>query len=176
MVEVLPDEVAHAERGGVGGEDHVGVGEEEDFAGGRSRAAPGRMRLPEPARREFFDVQDVEASVAGGQTLGYLSRAVGGAVVDQDDFVVMVVEGEERPQGGFHGALLVVCGDDDREAGERRLAGVWWGHVFQPGDPVAIDQGADGEGHPCGKGEGRQGEREGQGRSRSGCLGCPSTR
>ena len=127
----------HAARGPVGGEDHVGVGEEQDFAGGRVSAALGRVGLAEPAGREFVDVQHLQARVSGAQPLGDLAGAVGGAVVDEDDLVVGVAKGEERAQGPFHGARLVVGGDDDREARERGVAGIAPGPRRAGGGPCS---------------------------------------
>ena len=163
VIKSFPGEVTHAARRGVGIEDYIGVGEEQDFAVGSVGAALGRVGLAEPSRREFVDVQHLEARVAGAEAFGDLRGAVGGAVVDEDDLVVRVAQVEERPQGRFHGALLVVGGDDDGEPGEGGIVRAWRCHLFQPGDFVVAVYGGDGDRHPCGESEGREGELGGHG-------------
>ena len=103
VIKSFPDEVTHAAGRGIGREDDIGVGEEQDW----------------------------------------------------------VAEGEERPQGRFHGALLVVGGHHDGEAGEWGIVWTWRCHLFQPGDFVVAAYGGDGDRHPCSEGEGREGDREG---------------
>ncbi len=159
MIESLLDEVSHAAGRGIVGKGHVGVGEEQDFASGCVRTALGCVRLSEPPRREFVDVQHREPRVSVAQAFGDLPGAVGGAVVDVDDLVVRVAQGEQGPQGPLHRALLVVGGDDDGEAGEWGVVGGRWRHILKAGDRVAVEQGGDGEGYPCTEGEGREGER-----------------
>ena len=134
MVEPFPDEMPHAERRGIGGEDHVGVGEEQDFAGRRGRAAIGRMRLSEPSGRHLIDVQHLEPLVLGAQAFGDLAGAVGGAVVDHHDLVVRVAEGEEGSQRCLQGALLVVGWHHDGEAGKRGISRLGRRHAVQPRD------------------------------------------
>ena len=70
VVESLPDKVSHATGRRTGGEGHVGVGEEQDFAGGRVCAALRRMGLAEPPRRQFVDVQHPEPRVLFAQAFG----------------------------------------------------------------------------------------------------------
>ena len=153
--------MAHAARCGVGGEGHVGVGEEQDLAGGRVRPALGRMGLAEPSRREFVDVQHLEPRVPGAQAFSDLPGAVGGAVVDVDHLIVRVAQDEERLQGPFDRALLVMGGDDDGETGERGVVGAGWCDIVESRDLVVVTYGGYGEGHPCSEGEGS--ESEGQG-------------
>ena len=95
MIEPLAEKVAHAVGGGIGREGHVAVGEEQDFAGGRVRSALGRVAFSEPAGGECRHVVHGEPVVLGAQAFGDLPGAIAGAVVDEDDFEVVVVEGEE---------------------------------------------------------------------------------
>ena len=95
MIETLTEKVAHAPGGGIGFEGYVAVGEEKDVACGRVRSALDRVAFSEPAGGEFRHVEHGEPVVLGTEAIGDLTGAIVGAVVDEDDFEVVVPEGEE---------------------------------------------------------------------------------
>ena len=84
-----------------------------------------------------------EPVVCGTEAIGDLPGAIVGAVVDEDDFEVVVMEGEERSEGTFDGMFLVLGGDDDGEARERGIVCARWCDFVELGD---LDGGADGKG------------------------------
>ena len=105
---------------GVGLEENVGVGEQQPVSGGLLAGRPHGVRLAEPARRQFRDVDDFQESMrlwAGDDIVHDLAGSVGRAVVHRDHFVVGIVEGEQTDERFPDVLFLVAGGNDDAGAG-----------------------------------------------------------
>ena len=92
---------------GVGGEDHVAVGEQDPGATRAAGAGMARVVLPEPAVGERRDPDHLEPRVPGGERREDLARRVGGAVVHRDDPEPVEVLREERRHRPLHPGRLV---------------------------------------------------------------------
>src|SRR5213079_676231 len=94
----------------------IGVGEGDDFAG-----RGGNASITGDGKTQVLLVMEVaNIGVGKGDLTGRISRAV----VDQNDFVIGIVELLERIETGFQGAITIETGNDDRDfgiAGERKM-------------------------------------------------------
>ena len=136
--------------------DDVGVGEEEQFPRGSPAPRPEGVGLAEPAGRKLRDVNGLEAGIVAGQFVHDGAGGVVGAVIHHDQFIVGVVEPEEREERLADVPLLVAGRDDHRNL--RGRGGEIGGDVAQePDRPVAPHQV---DGHDQVDQEGRHGQPE----------------
>ena len=103
----------------VGLELHVGIGEEQPVASGLLGCAPHCVSFSNPPGGQFIDADDLqnaERFLATRQATDNLAGSVGRAVVDGDDFVVVIVEGEKTEQCLLDVIFFVACRNDDADA------------------------------------------------------------
>ena len=104
-----------AQRGdGAGGQQVVAVAEEDERGGGG--VEPGVAGRP-GARAALGLAQESHGAVLPGGGQGHLGRAVGAAVVDEDDLDVVEVLVEDRAHAVGDVGLDVEHRDDDRDTG-----------------------------------------------------------
>ena len=162
MVQPVSQEVAHPAPHRFAPEHHVPVGKEQHVPSGRQRPAPGRVVLAEPSRGQFVDVKHPEAFVCRAQPIRDLAGAVFRPVVDEDDLVVGIVEGEQRRERPFHPQFLVPGRHHHRQPGQGRIAVAGASDPFEAEDvPVAVE-GDESHGHPDHQGDGGDDEHDGQ--------------
>ena len=163
MVQLVSQEVAHPSPHNVAPEHHVSVGKEEHVPARRQRPAPAGVVLPEPSRGQLVDANHLKTVVRRAQPIRDRAGAVVGTVVDEDDLVVGIVEGEQRRERLFRPELLVSSGHDHRHPGKRRIAVAAFPALFEAQDvPVAVE-GDEGHGHPTGQCDGGGYEHDGDG-------------
>ena len=85
------------------------------------------MDLAQPAFGELFDVDREDPRIGCGHAVDDGRGAVGGTIVDEDDFQIGVVLLQDRAQGRFERGGLIAGRNDDRELGpglRRRRVGL----------------------------------------------------
>ena len=100
-------------------EEHIGIGKQQPVAGRLIGCAPHGVHLPQPTRRQFGDVNHFQPAAgfgSGRDSIHDFAGAVGGAIVDRDDFVVVVIEGQQRRKGWPDVFFLVASRNDDADA------------------------------------------------------------
>ena len=103
----------------VGLELHVGIGEEQPVASGLLGCAPHCVSFSNPPGGQFIDADDLqnaERFLATRQATDNLAGSVGRAVVDGDDFVVVVIEGEKAAKRLFNIMFLVASGNNHTDS------------------------------------------------------------
>ena len=87
------------------------------------------MGLAHPARGQFSNVDYLQASGrrCGSDFFHDRTGLVGGPIVYRDDFIIVVVEGEQAIQCRFNIGCFVARGNDDAELGMARRRAVPFG-------------------------------------------------
>ena len=120
-----------------GGEDDVGVGEQQPVGVGAGGGGVEGVVLAEPAGRQLAHVLDPQPPVLRRQRVEDRPRAVGRAVVDGDHLQPWVVLRKHRPRRLLDAGRLVARREDDGQlrppAGRRVVR-----QVRQPRDAAAV--------------------------------------
>jgi len=114
VVEVSVEHAGNGPRQHGGLEDDIGVGEQDELAGGACGAALQRVVLAQPPRGELGDVLHLQSRVGSGELVEDGAGAISRAIVYGDDLEVGIVETQQRPHRLADVALLVARRNDHR--------------------------------------------------------------
>ena len=99
---------------------HIGVAEQQILAMCRTACRVERVDLAEPSLGQRLDADDLEPWVTACGIARDVARAVGRAVVHEDELEIRVVLGEARAKRRPDSPRLVPRRHDDRDAGPAR--------------------------------------------------------
>src|SRR5687768_7263090 len=98
----------------------VGIREEEPFARGDFRAEVTRMTFAQPSVGQFVDTFRANARIFAGESLDDGAGAVGGSIVDHDQFERDIDLAEQMANGFLDALRLVARGQHDRTMWRRK--------------------------------------------------------
>ena len=96
MVEFLCLKIADGTGQGVRFHHHVGIGKEQQVAGCLQTALPERMVFAQPAPWQIPKMKNLETRIANLHLIKDVTGRVFGAIVDEDQLQMVIVEGQQR--------------------------------------------------------------------------------
>ena len=109
--------VGHRTAERAGGHVNVGIGKQQPGTTRLACAQIQGMDLAQPALGELFDMDREDPPIGCGHAVDDVRGAIGGTIVDENDFQLGVVLLQDRAQGRFERGGLIAGGNDDREPG-----------------------------------------------------------